>query len=203
MARFGLPFVLISSFALGCSPADLPDATGSVDDPSDLPADTPSDDPPTGDEPEADPLNLSFEWPRLGELETAKPTAWETAESGSAGAFAIADPSEADHGDQYAVLQLDGSGRSTLFSPPLAVLEQGSPVTLTFALRSDCEGAVVTLLAGEQSGGFAVLPTPSTWSDVSFGLQPTADNHGLDFAAEITVSGNTPCAVELDDVRVR
>ncbi|TNE92747.1 MAG: hypothetical protein EP330_00595 [Deltaproteobacteria bacterium] len=205
MGRFALlPFCL---FALACAPEDgtmpddgiEPDVEAPVDD---APVDDtdPND---TGDEPPADPLNLSFESPAVGDGNTAPPAAWSTDEVGDARAFVFGDAEGAVDGAQYLAIDIDGRGRSWVTSPELATLVEGQQAVVSFSLRSDCPTAILTLFAGDEADGMAMLPMPSTWTTLSFMLVPDADQAGQPFSLEIVNEASSPCSLEIDRVRVQ
>lgn len=195
------PILAVTLLACACAPtSEAP--TDSLDDPTTAPFDD-SDSPNVDDPTEPDPLNLSFEWPRLDVGEQLHPDGWLIDETGDARSVATRDDQDAVEGNQFFVMDIDGSGRTWATSPVFAELVAGQTETITFAMRSDCTGAVITLLAGGSASGFAVLPTAADWSDVSFSLTASADHDGEDFQVELINDASQACSLEIDHIRLR
>lgn len=191
-----------------CSPEtqyNLPEYTPAIDE-SDSPTDPTdsgdTDEPTTNNNDDlvlADPSNLSFEFPALDDGLMGTPDAWEIDETGDARSYVLSDISTAADGAQFLVMEVDGSGRTWVTSPVLAQLDGSSTRNLSFAIRSDCDGVVVVLYAEHESLGLAVLPTSSTWNDVSFGIPPATG--GLNI--QVINESLGPCTFDMDDVQVR
>ena len=185
-------------------PEYVPEADESVPTPGPTdPADSGNPDEPStndnGDISLSDPANKSFEFPAFDDGFTGAPEAWEIDETGDARSYVLSDISAAADGAQFLVMDIDGDGRTWVTSPVLAHLDGSSTRNLSFALRSDCDGVVVVLYAEHQSLGLAVLPTSSTWNDVSFGI-PAAEGA---LNIQVINESSQPCTFEMDDVQVR
>lgn len=190
--------LLLALFLSGCAAQDIADSPEGtvIDEIGD-----PYTEPDPGDDTPADPLNLSFEWPRI-DVDDVRPDAWEIDEDGDARSYATRADGDAVDGNQFLVLEIDGDGSTWALSPPLSVLAEGFTTHLSFGIRSDCTDAVLSMRAGSAGAGFAILPTSSNWADVSFSLAPTASQSGKDFSIEIINDSSSPCALEVDHFRI-
>jgi hypothetical protein len=199
--RLSALFTLLAT-TLGCTPGYGPDQEGSA---WDLPTDETTGEVDWVEEEDSaeEPLNLSFESPAVSGGMSAPPSVWSTDEQGGARTFVYGDPEGASHGNQYVVLAIDDRGRGFLTSPDLAFAEPGVPLEYSFALRSDCPTAVLMANLGDDSAGFALLPTREDWARLSFVVTPEPDQAGAALWLEIVNEASEPCDLELDDVRIR